>query len=114
VQLLAAGVIGAIIGGAAVGTLGALTGDDRHGGFAKYRGHGGPFMRGDGPYQQFGGNGPRQGGRGWQAPPPGWFGPGPGKVPAPDQGGLPASPVPVQPTPASPEPASPVPSVTAS
>ncbi|MCW2916512.1 MAG: hypothetical protein JWN52_4580 [Actinomycetia bacterium] len=109
VQLLAAGVIGAIIGGAVVGTLGAVTEHDDHRGFAEYGRHGGPFMRGDGPSWRFRGGGPQQGGGGW-------YGPGPRQWQVPDQGGLPQGPVPVpaQPAPASPVPVSPTPSATAS
>jgi hypothetical protein len=108
VQLLAAGVIGAIIGGAVVGTLGATEHDD-HRGFAEYGRHGGPFMRGDGPSWRFRGGGPQQGGGGW-------YGPGPRQWQVPDQGGLPQGPVPApaQPAPASPVPVSPTPSATAS
>ena len=107
VQLLAAGVIGAIIGGAVVGTLGALTDHDHPRGFAEYGRHGGPFMRGDGPFRRFRDGGPQQGMGGW-------YGPGPRQRQVPGQDGLPQAPVPVQPAPGSPAPVSPTPSATAS
>jgi hypothetical protein len=99
VQLLAAGLIGGIVGGTVVGALGAVADHDhRDGRFAEYQRPPGPFMRGGGPYWRYrgGDGGGLPGGDGWYGPVPG------GKVPG--QGGLPASPVPVSPAPVSPAP----------
>jgi hypothetical protein len=89
-QLLAAGLAGAIIGGAAVATIGALTGDDRPEQRVARFGPG-PHRDGPGPYWW----GPRDRGQppdqgpGWgypggprarRVPPPGWV---PGQRPSP-------------------------------
>jgi hypothetical protein len=109
VQLLAAGLIGGIVGGAVVGLLGAVSGDDGHHPrrYAEYGRYGGPFMRGDGPNWRYRG----QDGGGLPGGGPGWYGPWSGKVPG--QGGQPAYPVPAQPAPAVPSPASPSPTAKA-
>jgi hypothetical protein len=90
VQLVVAGILGAIIGGSVVGALGAVTDGDRQPkvGVAEYGRHG-PFMRGP---------------RGWHRGGPGWYPPAPWMGKVPGQGGSPATPVPLQPAPASPAP----------
>jgi hypothetical protein len=98
VQLVAAGVLGAIIGGVVVGAIGAATGDDHHQPrFAEYGRHGGPFMRGGPP------NGWSRGGPGGPGG-PGGYAPRFGSRMAPGQNGPAATPVPPQPAPASPAP----------